>query len=344
MSKELLNTLFVMTQGSYVHLDNDTLRVESEGNTISRIPLHHLGSVVLFGRCMISPSAMSRCAEDGRTITFLDQNGRFKARVVGPVTGNVLLRHAQYTAHSDDRLRCDIAREFVAGKLQNCRANLLRAARECKSGERSADLRVAAENTAPLIRALPDSPDLEYVRGMEGQGAAVYFDAFDSMILQQRTDFRFSGRNRRPPRDRINALLSFLYAMLANDCTSALEGVGLDPQLGFLHTIRSGRPALALDLMEEFRPVMAERLALTLVNLKQLKPSHFDLRPGGSVLLNDEGRKSVVVAYQKRKQEEVSHPLLKTKTPLGLVPHLQARLLARRIRGEAACYLPFIQR
>ncbi len=344
MSRELLNTLFVMTQGAYVRLDGDTLRVESEGKTISQVPVHHLGSVVLFGHAMISPNALHRCAEDGRSVTFLDMNGRFKARLVGPVSGNILLRQAQYAAHADENARTEIARCMVAGKLQNSRSVLMRASRESKSDEHIRALNAAVTHMAGLIIVLSQVGNLEEIRGCEGQGAACYFGAFDTMIVSQRTDFKFDGRNRRPPRDRMNALISFLYALVANDCRSALEGVGLDPQLGFLHSLRSGRPALALDLMEEFRPVLADRLALSMVNLKQIRAEHFDERPGHSVMLNDDGRKAVLVGYQKRKQEEISHPLLKTKAQIGLVPHIQARVLARCLRGEIEAYPPFMPR
>jgi CRISPR-associated protein Cas1 len=263
---------------------------------------------------------------------------------VGATSGNVLLRTAQHKASIDDKVCAQIAKAIVAGKLQNCRVNILRAAREAKSAENEKSLREAAEQIGVQISTLPEAQTLEEIRGCEGQGSALYFSVFDTMITVQRTDFKFLTRNRRPPRDRVNALLSFIYALLLNDCISALEGVGLDPQIGYLHSLRSGRPALALDLMEEFRPAIAERLALTLINRRQLTADDFEIRPGESVLLNEKGRRTVVVAYQKRKQEEITHPLLKSKVPLGLVPHLQARLLARHIRGETSVYTPFIPR
>ena len=348
MSAELLNTLFVMTQNAWVHLDGDTVRVESDGETLNQVPLHHLGSVVVFGQVSVSPYLMQRCAEDGRTITYLNPDGRFLARVVGPTSGNVLLRTAQFQTHTSEPGSAAIARCIVAGKLQNSRAVLARALRELPEGTRASGqaetLQKAVAEVDGLLGGLACCLSVETIRGAEGHGASAYFEAFDSMILAQRTDFRFDTRSRRPPRDRVNALLSFLYALLANDCTSALEGVGLDPQIGFLHALRSGRPALSLDLMEEFRAPLADRLALTLINRKQIGPDDFQERPGQSVLLTKDGRKKVIVAYQKRKQTEIAHPLLKTKTPLGLTPHLQARILARHLRGDMPEYVPFVPR
>jgi CRISPR-associated protein Cas1 len=271
-------------------------------------------------------------------------NGRFLARVVGPVSGNVLLREAQYQAHLDPERCAGVARSIVAGKVHNQRSVLLRAAREAGNAEKKNDLGKAAERLSGYLSRLESSHDIDEIRGFEGQSSSDYFSVFDHMILSQRTDFKFANRNRRPPRDRINALMSFLYALLMSDCTAAAEGVGLDPQFGYLHSLRSGRPSLSLDLMEEFRPVFADRLALSLVNKQQIGADHFDLRPGGSVLLNDEGRKVVLTAYQKRKQIEVHHPLLKSKTPLGLVPHLQARILARHLRGDLRDYYPYYPR
>jgi len=344
VSRELLNTLFVMTQGAYVHQEGETAKVEAEGKTLLQTPLHHLGGVVLFGNVMMSPQLMGKCASEGRTVTFLSMNGRFLARVVGPVSGNVRLREAQYEAYSDQARRVAIARSIVAGKIHNMRSVLMRASRETSDTERKSELGKTSGWLSAYLERLRDCNDIEEIRGYEGQTTADYFAVFDMMISAQRTGFRFGGRNRRPPRDRMNALISFLYAMVLGDCTAAAEGVGLDPQFGYLHSLRSGRPALSLDLMEEFRPVLADRLALNLVNLRQITPEHFDERPGGAVMLNDDGRKVVLAAYQKRKQIEVHHPLLKSKTPLGLVPHLQARILARHLRGDVREYYPYYPR
>lgn len=349
MAIEFLNTLFVLTEGAYVHLDGETVRVESQGTKLKQVPLHTLGSIVVFGLVSISPYLMRRCAEDGRAISYMDINGRFLARVVGRETGNVLLRKAQFVAHSNHQSSCDIARSIVAGKLQNSRGVLARAVRDnrdmtdgSRSDDRSTRLQTSLDEIAILLKQLPVAASLDTIRGIEGNAAANYFEAFDSMILQQRTDFRFDGRSRRPPRDRVNALLSFLYALLANDCRAAVEAVGLDSQIGFLHALRPGRQALAMDLMEEFRAPIADRLALTLINRKQVNGEDFKVRPGDSVLLTEDGRKKVIVAYQKRKQTLVTHPCLKSKIPLGLIPHLQARILARHIRGDLNDYTPYL--
>ena len=344
MSRELLNTLYIMTQGAYANLEGDTVLVRANGVKLLQAPLLHLGGIVLFGGSSISPPLMERCAEDGRDVVFLDFAGRFRARVVGPVTGNVLLRKAQYEHSISPEKALSIARNIVAGKIKNSRGVLQRSARDSPSTESSERLREQSEMLAGLLHALPECGTLDEVRGVEGIAASSYFNVFAEMITVEKSDFAFHLRTRRPPRDRVNALLSFLYSMLTNDCVGAAEGVGLDPQFGFLHAIRPGRPALALDLMEEFRACVADRLALSLINRRQIKPEHFEERPGGSVLLNDSGRKIVITAYQKRKQEETLHPFLKEKIPMGLVPHLQARLLARCLRGDTPHYLPYIAR
>ncbi|MGQ9688430.1 MAG: type I-C CRISPR-associated endonuclease Cas1c [Desulfobaccales bacterium] len=340
--KTLLNTLFVQTQGACLRLDHDTLKVEVEGQVRLQVPLHHLGGLVLFGDVMITPALIARCAADGRSLIWLSHSGRFRGRLEGPVSGNVLLRRAQHQALGQPARTLDLARNMVAGKLKNLRTVLLRSAREAETAEDEGPLRDAAALLADTLHRLPAASDLDALRGLEGEASRHYFAVFRHMILADRQVFPFAGRTRRPPLDPVNALLSFLYALLLNDCVAAAQGVGLDPQVGFLHALRSGRPALGLDLMEELRPILADRLALTLINRRQLTHRDFDRHQGGAVLLNDSGRKKVVVAYQERKQEEISHRVVNQKMPLGLVPHLQARLLARHLRGDLAAYPPYL--
>jgi CRISPR-associated protein Cas1 len=341
---QLLNTLYITTEGAYVRLDHDTLRVEVEKEAKLQIPLHHIGGLVCFGDVLLSPAAMHRCAEDGRFIVLLDRNGQFRARIEGPVSGNVLLRRAQHEAMSSAAKTLAIARNLVAGKIQNSRQIVLRGAREASDEPDATALRETAEGLANALTRLPACEDLEVLRGIEGESARAYFSTFDRMVREDRAIFRFDGRSRRPPMDPINALLSFLYALLLNDCVAAAEGVGLDPQVGFLHALRPGRAALGLDLMEELRSVLADRLVLTLINRRQTAAKDFVTRAGGAVHLEDDARKEVIVAYQKRKQEEVTHPVLDQKMPLGLVPHIQARLLARVLRGDLEEYPPYLHR
>jgi len=340
--KQILNTLYIMTQNSYLHLDHETLKVENDGQTKLQVPLHHIGAVVCFGDVMLSPQAMARCVEDGRAVVLLDRNGHFKARVEGPTSGNVLLRIAQHKAFSEPEITLSIARNIAAGKIQNTRSVTLRGARESEEEEDERILRKTAERLANCLQRLSLCKDLDSIRGIEGEAGRSYFESFDRMIKTDRETFQFTKRSRRPPLDPINALISFLYALLLNDCVASAEGVGLDPQIGFLHAVRPGRPALALDLMEEFRCILGDRIALTLINRQQITAKHFEERPGGAVYLNENGRKEVVVAYQKRKQEEVMHLIIKNKVPLGLVPHTQARILARFLRQDIEEYLPFL--
>jgi CRISPR-associated protein Cas1 len=339
------NTLYVMTPQSYAHLDNNTVRIEVERETRLRVPLHHLGGLVCFGNVLVSPALMHRLADEGKSLVLLDEHGRFKARLEGGISGNILLRQAQFRQADDSASQLAIARAIVAGKLKNSRSILQRGARENTDPDEVKTLGRAADDLAASLRAIQSASTLDALRGSEGEAARNYFAALNLIVKPaMRDSFQLNGRTRRPPLDRFNALISFLYALLMNDCRSALEAVGLDPQLGYLHAVRPGRAALALDLQEEFRSILADRLALTLINRGQLKADDFDEREGGAVMLNDQGRRSVLTAWQERKQEELTHPLLEQKLPLALLPLVQARLLARTVRGEMQTYLPFLAR
>jgi CRISP-associated protein Cas1 len=342
--RELLNTLYVQTQGAVLHLDHDTVKIDVDRETKLRLPLLRLSGIVVFGRVTVTPFLIQRCAEDGRGLVWLDRNGRFKARVEGPARGNVLLRRAQHLALSDTKRARRIAQQIVAAKLQNSRQVLLRGAREAAIDDARQVLSEAAARIADILTRLGDCRNLDELRGAEGEAARAYFGVFGYHVRVDQAAFVMDGRTRRPPRDRVNAVLSFLYALLRAECAAGIESVGLDPQVGFLHALRPGRPALALDLMEEFRPLIADRLALTLINRKQLQADHFVNLPGGAVHLNDEGRKVVLQAYQQRKEEEVSHRMLDQKLPLGLVPYIQAWLLARHLRGDLEEYPPYLAR
>lgn len=337
MIQTLLNTLYVQIQGSYLHLDHDTLKVEAEGELKLQVPLHHLGGIAVFGNVLLSPFLIHRCARDGREVAWFNANGRFQARLSGPVSGNVLLRQAQHHVLDSPNRTLYLAQRFVETKVKNARIVVQRAIRE-RGATPALEAALAEQGSA--LRKLPRTSSLDEVRGLEGQAAAAYFAAFGSLILAE--EFTFDARIKRPPRDPVNALLSFLYALLTIDCASALEGVGLDPQVGYLHALRPGRPALALDLAEEFRAWWIDRLAVALLNRRQLNLKHFVERPGGAVHLNDEGRREVLVAYQKRKQEAVRQPLFKKAIPIGFIPHVQARLLARYLRGDLPEYTPFV--
>ncbi|MBK1718596.1 type I-C CRISPR-associated endonuclease Cas1c [Thiocystis violacea] len=337
------NTLYVMTPNAYAHLDNATVRIEVERETKLRVPLHHIGGLVCFGNVLVSPALMHRLADEGKSLVLLNNSGRFKARLEGPVSGNILLRQAQHKAAGDGAITLEHARAMIAGKLRNSRSVLQRGAREASDSDEAATLARGADALAASLRAAQVAPDLDSLRGVEGEAARGYFAGLNLIVKPQaRAHFQLDGRTRRPPLDRFNALISFLYAMLMNDCRSAIEAVGLDPQLGFLHAVRPGRAALALDLQEEFRSILADRLALTLINRGQVGAADFDAREGGAVMLNDTGRRAVVTAWQARKQEEVTHPLLESKLPLGLLPFVQARFLARTLRGDMDGYLPFL--
>jgi CRISPR-associated protein Cas1 len=342
--QQCLNTLYVQSPEAHVRLDHDTLRVTIGDEEAVRVPLHHLGGVVLFGGASMSQGGLERCAEEGREVTFLSLNGRFRFRVDGPTSGNVLLRLAQMDAHRDQARTLEIARRSVAAKIHNSRLVLLRGARDARSEEDRERLTQAVGALDGFLATATTASSVDTLRGIEGEVAAWYFSVYGRLLTVPTAEFAFAQRTRRPPRDRVNALLSFLYSILTHDCAGAVEGVGLDPQIGFLHSVRPGRLGLALDLAEEFRAGLVDRLVATLINRRQVRPDHFEVREGAgeSVMLTEEGRKAVLVAYQKRKQERVAHSLLKEEVPLGLVPHLQARLLARHLRGELPRYPPFL--
>jgi CRISPR-associated protein Cas1 len=336
------NVLYVMTQGAYVHRDHLTLQVKVEDEVKLGVPLHNLQAVTLFGNVMVSPGALTLCAEAGVSVTFLSETGRLLARVDAPISGNVLLRREQFRQADDPARGLAYGRCFIAGKLQNVRANLLRAARDNAAAEDRETLEQAAMDLAASVRRLEFCSDLDEVRGTEGAAARVFFQAFGAMVRHERGHFTPHGRTRRPPLDRANALLSYAYALLLADCVAALSAAGLDPNVGYLHVDRPGRPSLALDLMEEFRPLLADRLVLTLINRRQVAPTDFVVRDGGAVEMSADARRAVVAAWQERKQESITHPLLGQTTRIGLLPHLQARILARVIRGEMESYVPCV--
>lgn len=339
--KRLLNTLYVTTPGTYLARDGETVLVRVEKETRLRVPLHTLGAIVCFGQVSCSPPLMGVCAKKGVSIAYMSDRGRFLARVEGPVSGNVLLRRQQYRLADDDEYATEIAAAVVTAKIANCRTVLMRAARESADSDAAAQLSDSAKYLSGLFKKLKAAQSVDSVRGIEGDAARTYFSAFDCLIATQKDAFFFNERSRRPPMDNMNALLSFLYALLVTDLRSALEGVGLDPAVGYLHRDRPGRPGLALDLMEEFRPYLADRLALSLVNRKQVAPNGFHKSESGAVHMDESTRKKVLVNYQERKQEEVTHPFLGERVALGLLPHLQALLLARHVRGDLDGYPPF---
>lgn len=335
------NTLYVTTQGSYLSKNGETVDVLVEGTSKLKLPLHTLDGIVCFGQVSASPFLMGACAERDVAVSFLTETGRFLACVRGPISGNVLLRRQQYRAADNLKASAELARSFVTGKLANCRSVLRRATRDHADKINIEALTDAADKLNGCVAKI-ESCSLDALRGIEGDASRHYFGVFDELITRDKDNFKFEVRSRRPPLDSVNCLLSFIYTLLCHDCRSALESVGLDPQVGFLHRDRPGRPSLALDLMEEFRAPFADRLVLSLINLGQVNAKGFQVSGSGGVLMDDDTRKTVVVAYQKRKQEVSAHPFLKEKMPMGLVFHVQAALLARFLRGDLDAYPPFI--
>lgn len=342
--RKLLNTLFVTTQGAYLARDGETILVRVDGETRLRVPVHTLDGIICFGVVSCSPPAMALCGERGVLISFMTERGKFLARVHGPVSGNVLLRREQYR-RADDEARCiEVVMSIVAAKLANSRSVLKRAIRDHSDNIDTTAVEQAINRLGIISRGLERQTSIDALRGCEGEAAQVYFGVFDHLVVKQKDDFGYTKRSRRPPLDNINALLSFIYMLLVHDIESALESVGLDPAVGFLHKDRSGRPGLALDILEEFRPVIADRLTLSLINRQQVNGKGFHQTESGAVMMDDKTRKDVLVAYQKRKQEDVQHPYLGEKVKVGQLPIAQALLMTRFLRGDIDGYPPYIWR
>lgn len=341
--RPLRNVIYIQTQNAWVHKDNDNLVLKVDDETKARVPIHKLQGLVCFGQVSISPYLMAHCAENGITITYLNQFGKFLARVEGPVSGNVLLRRTQHLTGANTEKSVAIARTMLTGKLYNQRYVLRRYLRDY--GDKAEDSNLLAEITTAekrltrCLAQLNDCAAIDALMGREGEAAQVYFGVFQHLLRQH--GFSFDARRRRPPTDPVNALLSFAYTLLTHDCRSALETTGLDPASGFLHQLRSGRPSLALDLAEELRP-MADRFVLSLINKKQLAAKDFETWPNGSVTLKEEPRKTLLAAWQDRKQDTLLHPWFEETVPVGLLPWLQAQILARHLRGDCDSYVPFL--
>lgn len=340
--RKMLNTLYVTTPESYLALEDQNVVVLKDEETLGRFPLHALESILYFGYKGASPSLMGACAERAIGLCFFTPNGRFLARVCGETRGNVLLRKEQYRISDSEAKSCLVARTMILGKVYNARWILERATRDHPQRVDVEKLKGVSVGLAGALDNIAACTDLEHLRGLEGEAAARYFGVLDELILQNEAFFAFTGRNRRPPTDPFNALLSFVYTLLMHDCKSALEAVGLDPFVGFMHRDRPGRASLALDLMEEMRALLADRFVLTLINNRVLSPKHFHRSENRAVRLDHDGRKAVLAAWQERKREEMMHPFLKEKIPWGLVPYAQATLLTRYIRGDLDAYPPLL--
>ena len=340
--KQLLNTLFVTSEDIYLSLEGENVLANRDREVIARYPLHTLQTIVSFSYSGASPALMGACAEKGIGLAFCTPRGRFLARVCGESSGNVLLRREQYRIADDSQRSCAIARTMIFGKLSNCAASVQRTLRDHALRVTDNGLEEAVRQIKELLPQALSVSELDTLRGLEGVGAAAYFGVFDHLLLNRKEDFFFHGRNRRPPLDRVNAMLSFAYSLLAHDGASALESVGLDAYVGFLHRDRPGRESLALDLMEELRPCMADRFVLTLVNNRMIRPEDFQVQDSGAVLLTDDGRKKFLKAWQERKRDTLTHPYLNEKMSWGLIPYVQALLLARYLRGDLDAYPPFL--
>ena len=340
--RKLLNTLYVTSEDSYLSLDGENIVVSDKDCEIGRLPLHNLEGIVSFGYRGTSPALMGACAERNISLCYLSPQGKFLARVSGKVKGNVILREQQYKSFLDDRKSLEIAKSCIIGKIYNARWVLERATRDHSLQVNVEKLKMSSEKLKNSLVYVRDCQSKEQLRGFEGEAAQVYFRVFDELILQQKKDFSFNGRTKRPPLDNVNAMLSFVYTLLTNTITSALETVGLDPYVGCLHTERPGRVSLSLDLIEELRPVLADRFVLSLINKKIVSKKGFEKKENGAVLMDDKTRKSVLVEWQNKKKETLTHPFLKEKVEWGMIPYVQAMLLARYLRGDLDGYPPFL--
>lgn len=338
--KKLLNNLYITTDGSYVHKERETLIIEQEGEKVFQLPFHSIQNMFCFGRIMVSPALMAACGEKGIGISFFTGYGKFQSRLQGPQSGNVLLRRAQY--READESPQTLARLFIAAKLVNCRHIVMKHQRNHGKEEQ---LEKLAKYLADNLKRLERSHDVDQMRGIEGDSAASYFACFNTLIVEDmRESFKFSGRTKRPPLDRVNALLSFTYTLLTHEIASALQGVGIDPYVGFLHKDRSGRVSMALDMLEEFRSWWCDRFILTLINRRQISPDDFIVESSNAIRLTDDARKLVLTAWQEKKQDELKHPYTDEKIQIGLLPHVQAMLLSRYLRKDMDIYTPFIAR
>lgn len=340
--KRLLNTLYVFTEDAYLSLDGENVVVKQRDSELGRIPLHTLEGIISFSYKGASPALMGACAERSIALSFFDRRGRFLARVSGPQRGNVFLRKVQYAWSEDDRKSLAVSGPMIFGKLYNSRWVLERAIRDHGMRIDAEGVKSASAKISASARSAMESNSIASLRGIEGDAAAEYYSVFDELLLRDKEAFHFSGRNRRPPKDPVNAMLSLFYTVLARDCASALEGVGLDPYVGFMHVDRPGRQSLALDLMEELRPVLVDRFVISAVNNRVVSADDFEARESGEVRLAGKGRKKLFAAWQEKKKTQVTHPFLKEKIPWGLVPHLQALLLSRFVRGDLDGYPPFL--
>lgn len=332
--KKLLNTLYVMSENGYLGLDGE--------KEVGKVPLHNLEGIVSFGYRGTSPALMGACADRNISLCYLTPQGKFLARVTGKTRGNVILRDRQYTSSKDEKRSLEISKNCISGKVYNARWVLERAIRDHAMQIDKERVKVASLQLKTFLQYIQNAESKEQLRGYEGEAASIYFSVFDELILQQKKDFFFHGRSKRPPMDNVNAMLSFVYTLLTNQITSALESVGLDPCVGYLHTERPGRASLALDLIEEFRAVYADRFVLSLINKKIVNKKNFTKKENGAVLMDDDSRKKLLMEWQNKKKEVITHPFLKEKVEWGMVPYVQAMLLARYLRGDLDGYPAFL--